>query len=108
MTKPTSLTIALALSASLGLAACGSDDDVAAPGVTAGTTDAVATADDAATDETTTEIYTLSLHDALPIWAAAPRPRPHPVLRNPAATPLTVIRRARRSSATRSIGRAHV
>ena len=55
MTKPTSLTIALALSASLGLAACGSDDDVAAPGVTAGTTDAVATADDAATDETTTE-----------------------------------------------------
>ena len=55
MTKPTSLTIALALSASLGLAACGSDDDVAAPGVTAGTTDAVATAAVAATDETTTE-----------------------------------------------------
>lgn len=43
MTKSTSLTIALALSASLGLAACGSDDDVTGPGVSAGTTEAVAT-----------------------------------------------------------------
>src|SRR6266550_8371788 len=29
-------------------------------------------------DTATTEIYTLSLHDALPIWPGCPRPRPRP------------------------------
>ncbi|WP_134772636.1 PepSY domain-containing protein [Ornithinimicrobium flavum] len=53
MTKTTSLTIALALSATLGLAACGSDDDVTGPGVSAGTTDAVATADETGDDDST-------------------------------------------------------
>ena len=51
MTKSTSLTIALALSATLGLAACGSDDDVTGPGVSAGTTDAVATAEETGDDD---------------------------------------------------------
>src|SRR3712207_9338685 len=47
-------------------------------------------------DTATTEIYTLSLHDALPIWRRAPwrprRPRPGRRRRRPSSAP-----RARRS-----------
>src|SRR6476620_12071129 len=32
-------------------------------------------------DTATTEIYTLSLHDALPIWIASATPRPDPAIR---------------------------
>src|SRR6185312_16659484 len=40
-------------------------------------------------DPATTEIYTLSLHDALPIWPRpAPRPR-FPAVPNPARRPAT-------------------
>ena len=53
--------------------------------------------------EATTEIYTLSLHDALPIWSRtrAPACRPGSVRRHGA-------RPARRRAGARQIGRAHV
>src|SRR3712207_8504394 len=48
-------------------------------------------------DTATTEIYTLSLHDALPIWAQGRRHRGHPVrARVPRGPRPRAVRRARR------------
>src|SRR3712207_7166279 len=55
-------------------------------------------------DTATTEIYTLSLHDALPIWLLRPRSGPPPVAGAPARRGRLPHRghRAARAAATRS------
>src|SRR3712207_6865228 len=42
-------------------------------------------------DTATTEIYTLSLHDALPIWSRKPPPITRSRLRRPCRKPLSAI-----------------
>src|SRR3712207_7621738 len=53
-------------------------------------------------DTATTEIYTLSLHDALPIWARGPCPRNSSPQRPPAAVPAIASHWRRRDKAVRS------
>src|SRR2546428_14123819 len=48
-------------------------------------------------DTATTEIYTLSLHDALPIWAGQPRRPPDPRLLGPAGRAADAVPRDRKS-----------
>src|SRR2546429_8586264 len=62
-------------------------------------------------DTATTEIYTLSLHDALPIWPSnriPQRRRRRAIQRRPPLRRGIAIRRRRRGPARRAIGRAHV